>query len=52
MSKIQIERLQQDITNLSYFIAKLEKKGNTDKVQKLKSKQAFLESTVKQFSSV
>jgi uncharacterized membrane protein (DUF106 family) len=51
MSKIQIERLQQDITNLTYFIAKLEKSGNTEKVQKLRSKQQFLESTVKKFSS-
>ena len=52
MSKIQIERLKQDSQQLSHFIAKQKKQGNNDRAYKLAKKQAFLESTIAEYSQI
>lgn len=42
MSKIQLERLQNDLLELETYIDKVEQKGNKDLVSKLKRKYDFL----------
>jgi len=42
MSKIQLERLNNDLTDLQTYIDKVAKKGNKDLVAKLKRKYEFL----------
>ena len=44
MSKIQFDRLSNDLAELTSYISKVKKKGNTDLVSKLKRKRRFLES--------
>jgi len=44
LSKIQFDRLRNDLAELTNYINKVKKKGNIDLVSKLKRKQQFLES--------
>jgi len=44
LSKIQFDRLSNDLVELTNYIKKVKKKGNIDLVSKLKRKQKFLES--------
>ena len=44
MSKIQFDRLSNDLAELTNYISKLKKKGKQDLVSKLKRKKEFLES--------
>ena len=50
MSKIQLERLQNDLSELKTYIEKVKKKGNKDLVSKLKRKQEFLSTTIAEAS--
>ena len=42
MSKIQLDRLKNDLMELDNYITKVSKRGNTDLVQKLSKKRDFL----------
>lgn len=42
MSKIQLDRLKNDLIKLDNYITKVQKRGNTDLVQKLSKKREFL----------
>ena len=44
MSKIQLDRLTQDLIELNNYIDKIERKGNLDLLSKLKRKRDFLKS--------
>lgn len=46
MSKIQLERLRNDLLELEQYINKIVKKGNKDLVSKLKRKHEFLSSRI------
>lgn len=50
MSKIQLERLQNDLSELETYINKVRKKGNKDLVSKLKRKYNFLHSRIAEAS--
>lgn len=50
MSKIQLDRLRNDLTELEQYIKKVKKKGNTDLVSKLKRKHEFLSSRIAEAS--
>lgn len=51
MSSMQLERLKKDSYELGNFIAKLKKKGNTDRAYKLAKKQEFLNQTIVDYNS-
>lgn len=42
MSKIQLDRLKNDLMELDNYIKKVRQRGNTDLVQKLSKKREFL----------
>ena len=42
MSKIQLDRLKNDLMELDNYITKVQQRGNTDLVQKLSKKREFL----------
>lgn len=42
MSKIQLDRLKNDLMELDNYITKVRQRGNTDLVQKLSKKREFL----------
>lgn len=42
MSKIQLDRLKNDLLELDNYIAKVRKRGNNDLAQKLSKKRDFL----------
>lgn len=50
MSKIQLERLHNDLLELEQYINKVVKKGNKDLVSKLKRKREFLSSRIAEVS--
>ena len=50
MSKIQLERLQNDLLELETYIDKVEQKGNKDLVSKLKRKYDFLHTRIAEAS--
>ena len=50
MSKIQLERLRNDLLELEHYINKVVKKGNKDLVSKLKRKHEFLSSRIAEVS--
>lgn len=50
MSKIQLERLNNDLTELQTYIDKVAKRGDTDLVTKLKRKYEFLSSELAEVS--
>lgn len=51
MSKIQIDRLKKDKQELGHYIAKLNKKGNSDLAYKMSKKQDFLNQTIAESQS-
>jgi hypothetical protein len=50
MSKIQLDRLRNDLTELEQYINKVRKKGNKDLVSKLKRKYEFLSTRIAEAS--
>jgi len=50
MSKIQLDRLRNDLTELEQYINKVRKKGNKDLVSKLKRKYDFLSTRIAEAS--
>lgn len=50
MSKIQLERLQNDLLELRTYIDKVKEKGNNDLVSKLKRKYEFLSTRIAEVS--
>lgn len=50
MSKIQLDRLRNDLTELEQYIKKVRKKGNKDLVSKLKRKYEFLSTRIAEAS--
>jgi uncharacterized membrane protein (DUF106 family) len=50
MSKIQLDRLRNDLTELEQYINKVKKKGNKDLVSKLKRKYEFLSTRIAEAS--
>jgi len=50
MSKIQLDRLRNDLMELEQYINKVKKRGNNDLVSKLKRKYEFLSSRIAEVS--
>jgi hypothetical protein len=48
MSKIQLDRLRNDLTELTNYMEKIEMKKNNDLLAKLKRKHEFLKSKLEQ----
>lgn len=46
MSSMQLERLKRDSRELNNFIARLNKKGDTNRAYKMAKKQEFLNQTI------
>ena len=46
MSKIQVDRLKNDLLELNNYIESVKMKNNTDLLSKLKRKREFLQSTL------
>jgi len=46
MSKIQVDRLKNDLLELNNYIERVKMKNNTDLLSKLKRKREFLKSTL------
>lgn len=46
MSKIQVDRLKNDLLELNNYIERVKMKNNTDLLSKLKRKREFLQSTL------
>jgi uncharacterized membrane protein (DUF106 family) len=44
MSKIQLDRLRNDLLELTSYMEKVKQKGNTDLLSKLKRKRDYLQS--------
>ena len=50
MSKIQLDRLKNDLLELTNYMEKVKQKNNKDLLSKLKRKRDFLESRLEQVS--
>ena len=50
MSRIQLDRLKNDLLELTNYMEKVKKKNNKDLLSKLKRKRDFLESRLEQVS--